>query len=87
MSRTKDRAIITNVIGQRAVVKLDFQVEDKFLTFIPIVDSTPTELYFTENDVTFKSNIIIDFVPAGNNIMFIQLLKNDIRYLFTTTFI
>ncbi|XP_060519780.1 uncharacterized protein LOC132697984 [Cylas formicarius] len=110
ISRTKARAIIVNVTGQTAeenmiemlqnnwlvarIVKLDFSLEDRFLTLIPIVDGTATALYgkiveyFVEKNIPYKSNMI-GFASDGVNVMFgdkyslITLFKNDIPHLFT----
>lgn len=94
VDESTDKSTIKHLALVARIVKLDFSVEDRFLTLIPIVDGTATALYgkiveyFVEKNIPYKSNMI-GFASDGANVMFgdkhslVTLFKNDIPYLFT----
>lgn len=79
-------------------VNSDFQIEDRFLTLIPVKDGTAKTLhgkiieYFTEKGISYKSNML-GYACDGANVMFggnhslVSLLKSDIPNLFTMKYI
>lgn len=63
VDESTDKSTIKHLALVARIVKLDFRVEDRFLTLIPIVDGTATALYdkiveyFVEKNIPYKSNI------------------------------
>ncbi|XP_039969719.1 uncharacterized protein LOC120781553 [Bactrocera tryoni] len=94
VDESTDKSTIKHLALVARIVKLDFSVEDRFLTLIPIVDGTATALYgkiveyFVEKNIPYKSNMI-GFASDGANVMFgdkhslVTLFKNDIPHIFT----
>ncbi|CAH1977514.1 unnamed protein product [Acanthoscelides obtectus] len=94
VDESTDKSTIKHLALIARLVNTNYEVEDKFLTVIPITDGSAKVLYqktveyFNEKEIPYKKNLL-GFASDGANVMFggnnsmITHLKNDIPNIFT----